>query len=228
MSFANTIKIYFSVAVAIMMVTVGGGSFLLKYKLNTVSIEAVVMDFDFFKYSIAYAKADSIPVSSRGNQLTITNVSLPAHAQSVPVLLYHGIISKPDGANILINDFKNEMFALKKAGWQTVSIEDFYAFLQGKKELPPKSFLLTFDDGRKDSYYQADPILHVLGYKAVMFIITKYSLEDNSGNYYLSKSQVQEMIDSRRWEIETHTKDGHNLYPIAPNGDQEHFYSNKL
>ena len=63
-------------------------------------------------------------------------------AETIPVLLYHGIIDKPDGTNVLLENFKDQMFALKKTGWQTVSIEDFYAFMQGKKELSEKSFLL--------------------------------------------------------------------------------------
>ena len=36
------------------------------------------------------------------------------------------------------------------------------------------------------------------------------------------------MNESGRWEIETHTRDGHNLYKINQNGEMGHFYSNKL
>src|SRR3990167_8963661 len=108
------------------------------------------------------------------------------YAKSIPVLLYHGIIENADGSNILLEDFKNQMFALKKAGWQTVNIEDFYAFMRGEKQVPDKSFLLTFDDGRKDSYYPVDPILKALNYRATIFVITGRSLvEKNSeGNFY--------------------------------------------
>ena len=63
-------------------------------------------------------------------------------AKSIPVLLYHGIIDKPDGANILLENFKDQMFALKKAGWQTITLDDFYAFMRGEKQMPDKSFLL--------------------------------------------------------------------------------------
>ena len=102
------------------------------------------------------------------------------YAKSIPVLLYHGIIEKPDGENMLIDNFRDQMFALKKAGWQTVSIEDFYKFMKGEKNLPEKSFLLTFDDGRKDSYYPVDPILKALDYNAAMFVISGRSLCEES------------------------------------------------
>ena len=73
------------------------------------------------------------------------------NARSIPVLLYHGIIigdsnstiKSPDGINIPLNEFEEQMFALKKAGYQTVSMEDFQAFMRGEKQLPEKSFLLT-------------------------------------------------------------------------------------
>ena len=149
-------------------------------------------------------------------------------AKSIPVLLYHGIIDKPDGANVLLEDFKDQMFALKKAGWQTITLEGFSQFIKGEKELPNKSFLLTFDDGRKDSYYPVDPILKALDYNAVIFVITKYSLEDKSGNYYLSKRELERMTGSGRWEIEAHTREGHNIYKISQDGQEGHYYSNKL
>jgi hypothetical protein len=62
-------------------------------------------------------------------------------AQSIPVLLYHGILPASTGADVTsIDTFKQQMFALKSAGWQTVSIEDFVAAMKGEKTLPPKSF----------------------------------------------------------------------------------------
>lgn len=150
--------------------------------------------------------------------------------ESVPVLLYHGVIDKPDGSNILLEDFKGQMFALKKAGWQTVSIEDFYAFMQGKKELPDKSFLLTFDDGRKDSYYPVDPILKALNYRATMFVITGKSLgrDEEISPFHLSGRELKKMVKSDRWNIQAHTKRGHNFYKIDKLGSKGHFFSNKL
>lgn len=158
------------------------------------------------------------------------NISVPqeGEAKSVPVLTYHGAIGGSDGYNIKSDDFNEQMYALKKAGWQTVTLEDFNLFVQGEKTLPDKSFLLTFDDGRKDSYYPVDPILKSLGYNAVIFVITKHSLEGDESKYYLSKNELEKMIESGRWNVQVHTREGHNLYAINGNGDKGHFYSNKL
>lgn len=149
------------------------------------------------------------------------------HAKSIPVLLYHGILEKPDGSNVTIDNFREQMFALKKAGWQTLSIEDFYMFMRGEKELPEKSFLLTFDDGRKDSYYPVDPILSSLNYRATIFIITDRAFRgDNS--FYLSKKELINMKKSGRWDIQVHTKIGHDFYNIDEFGVKGHFFSNRL
>ncbi len=155
-------------------------------------------------------------------------------ANSVPILLYHGIISKkdwePDKVNIRLEDFRNQMFALKKAGYRTITIEDYLDFSKGKKRLPKKSFLLTFDDGRKDSYYPADPILRALSYTAVMNIITNRSIgrDSEKNSFHLSESELQKMIASGRWQIESHGKDDHDYQKIGLDGEKGHFLSNKL
>jgi len=157
------------------------------------------------------------------------NQSLAAgpNIKAIPVLLYHGIVEREDGSNILVDDFRNQMFALKNAGYQTVTLNDFYQFAQGKKELPDKSFLLTFDDGRKDSYYPADPILSALDYNAVMFVITRYINAKNE-NFYLHKAELQKMLDSKHWELEAHTKEGHDMVTISADDQKGHYYTNKL
>lgn len=149
------------------------------------------------------------------------------NAREIPVLNYHGFTEKFDGSNILAEDFKKQMFALKKEGWQTVSMDDLYKFMKNEKEIPEKSFLITFDDGRKDSYYPANPILKALNYRAVMFIITSHSLYEDS-YYYLTKKEVRTMLGSGRWDIQVHTKDGHDVYNIDELGNKGHFFSNKL
>lgn len=153
-----------------------------------------------------------------------------SYAKSIPVLLYHGVIDKPDGDNVLIEDFKNQMLALKGDGWQTVSIEDFYKFMKGEKELPDKSFLLTFDDGRKDSYYPVDPILKALDYKAVMFVIAGRSIDDDKeiSPFHLSLTELKKMAKSGRWDLQSHGKDDHDFYKIDMEGSEGHFLSNKL
>jgi peptidoglycan/xylan/chitin deacetylase (PgdA/CDA1 family) len=98
--------------------------------------------------------------------------------------------------------------------------------LRKGSSLPPKSFLLTFDDGRKDSYYPVDPILKALNYRAVMFVITSNISEQD--NFYLSEAELKEMVASGRWELGSHGKSIHELKTIGVSGQQGHPLSNLL
>ncbi|MEK7208768.1 MAG: polysaccharide deacetylase family protein [Patescibacteria group bacterium] len=167
--------------------------------------------------------ASALGVLATNNEAGNLNIE-QKFAKSVPALLYHSIINEPDGSNILLENFKDQMFSLKKAGWQTVSIEDFYSFMKGEKELPDKSFLLTFDDGAKNSYYPVDPILRALDFRAVMFVITSRT----TSPFYLSVRELDKMVKSGRWDLQSHGQDDHDFYPINSTDEKGHFLSNKL
>lgn len=149
--------------------------------------------------------------------------------QSVPVLLYYDIVDRYDGSNVTVQSFQQQMFALKQAGYNTITLNQFENFLSGEGTIPPKSFLLTFEDGKEDSYYPVDPILKSLNYTAVMFVTTDDAFKDNNGKTYLSASDLQSMISSGRWQVEAdaESSDGDGFIAIDGNGTQGHFFSNE-
>lgn len=196
--------------------------------------------FEGFKsyYFTAYSYVIGYKINNAVTMLLPMHVSggeieKDGYASSVPVLLYHGVLggntsdTEGEGTNISLATFWDQMKTLKQNGWHTITMQDFYDFKTGKKQLPAKSFLLTYDDGRKDSYYPSDPILSALGFHAVMFVIDKYSLEENS-DYYLTKDELTKMAKSKTWEIESHGYSSHSNYLIAPDGSVGHFFSNLL
>ena len=152
------------------------------------------------------------------------------NALSIPVLVYHGIPNQSDHSltNITAKTFQEHLFALKREGYNTITTQDFLSYLQGKKNVPEKSIMITFDDGRNDSYKIADPILDALNYKAVMFVIGRYPLLNERSNYYLTRNQLIEMNNSGRWDIEAHSYDGHNSYFTSPLEQNGHFFSHKI
>lgn len=99
------------------------------------------------------------------------------NAVRVPILMYHRV---GDAHNdwehkycVSAARFADHMRMLARAGWRAVSIQDFFAWLDGRMELPKKSFLLTFDDGFLGVHEHAAPVLSALGWPATMFLVSQ-------------------------------------------------------
>lgn len=69
--------------------------------------------------------------------------------------------------------FSAHMHTLARTGWQPVTIDAFFAWLDGSIELPEQSFLLTFDDGFLGVYEHAAPVLAKLGWSATVFLVSQ-------------------------------------------------------
>jgi peptidoglycan/xylan/chitin deacetylase (PgdA/CDA1 family) len=152
-------------------------------------------------------------------------------AESVTVINYHGVLPAHDESNIntTIDNFKDQMFALKKAGYTTIDTEQLYKFLKGEIELPKRSVMITFDDGRYDTYIHANPIFKATGFKAPMFIISGFSLTGTKKeSYYIQEEDIRRMARSGYWDIQAHTDHGHELYPIDNRNNGAPFFSGLL
>jgi peptidoglycan/xylan/chitin deacetylase (PgdA/CDA1 family) len=73
-----------------------------------------------------------------------------------------------------VKAFEEQMEFLAKKGYYTLSAEEFLAFKKGNYKPPKKSLLLTFDDGWRDLYFYAYPILKKYGLKATAFLVTSW------------------------------------------------------
>jgi peptidoglycan/xylan/chitin deacetylase (PgdA/CDA1 family) len=95
----------------------------------------------------------------------------------IPVLMYHrvGIAHNAWEGRYCVspNRFAEHMHRLAAQGRQACSLGDFFAWLEGNKELPEGSFLLTFDDGFLGVYEHAVPVLQDLGWPATVFLVSR-------------------------------------------------------
>jgi len=147
------------------------------------------------------------------------------YSGAVPVLAYHGINANNDHYSVSREEFARQMAMLERSGYRTITIAQYLRFRSGDtRGLPPRPILITFDDGRLDSYRGADKVLAQHGMHAVMYVITAPVKAGNA--FHLSWEELHRMQDSGRWDIQPHAHDGHRLITTDPEGDSGPFYSN--
>src|SRR5258708_7404734 len=97
----------------------------------------------------------------------------PPH--TLPVICYHRFGEEDDFDQLKISAkrFAQELSWLKKAGYQSVSLEEARDFLEGRGDsLPAHPILLTVDDGYRSGWTVAGPVLKRYGFKMVYFLIS--------------------------------------------------------
>lgn len=102
--------------------------------------------------------------------------------------------------------FRKELQAMKRFA-DPVSEAELVAFAEGRAKLPRHGFMVTFDDGYRDNYELALPILKELGIPAIFFIPTEAIDERKLGwwdqiHYLVKKSTRSEIqLGGRRLEL---------------------------
>ncbi|MCF6775617.1 polysaccharide deacetylase family protein [Thiotrichales bacterium 19X7-9] len=92
--------------------------------------------------------------------------------RSVPVLMYHHVLEQSGFICSSIEEFDQQMAYLVANKYKTLTIDEFYQYKKGKLKLPKKSVLITFDDGWRNNFVYAYPILKKYGLKATLFVVT--------------------------------------------------------
>lgn len=121
----------------------------------------------------------------------------------VPVLLYHHIASPSGKINryyVEPETFKNQMEYLKKNGYHTVRVSDLVNAVREGSLFPVKPVVITFDDGDRDVYENAYPILQQFGFTATIYLIGNALNADTN----LSVDMVHELL-ANGWEVGSHS-----------------------
>jgi peptidoglycan/xylan/chitin deacetylase (PgdA/CDA1 family) len=96
--------------------------------------------------------------------------------KEVIVLVYHRIINEEDkfDPNIISAEkryFRDQVRYLSN-NCHVISFEEFYCYYKKRKKIPHNSVIITFDDGYKDNYTLAYPILKEFNLKATIALTT--------------------------------------------------------
>ncbi|MFK8043552.1 polysaccharide deacetylase family protein [Congregibacter sp.] len=141
------------------------------------------------------------------------------------ILMYHMVCeaqadAKFNKLRVCPERFEEQLRWLREQGWHFALMSD----LEHPESLPVKTVILTFDDGYEDNLLNADPLLERFDARATLYVVedrfdrdwsTSKKAHHDSGELMreskLSDTQLEQMIESGRWEIGGHTRTHANL-----------------
>ncbi|MDZ7265874.1 MAG: polysaccharide deacetylase family protein [candidate division KSB1 bacterium] len=100
------------------------------------------------------------------------------HRRQALILTYHGVIHSGDNSysnrnSIAAAAFEQQMDYLARH-FQPMSLPELVRRLQAREQLPDYTVVITFDDGFRNNYTVAAPILKKYGLPATIFLATAY------------------------------------------------------
>ncbi len=160
-----------------------------------------------------------------------------AGAAGFIALCYHDVQDDPatqrtaDALTISTADLVAQFNWLRENGYRVVSLEDIVAAREGRRPLPDKAVLLTFDDGYLSTYTRVFPLLKLFNYPAVVAPLVKWidSREETvtfgsktaPRDAFMNWDQLREMAASGLVEIASHSYDLHRGVTGNPQGNRQ-------
>ncbi|MFH1355270.1 MAG: polysaccharide deacetylase family protein [Candidatus Omnitrophota bacterium] len=126
-------------------------------------------------------------------------------AYTVPVLMYHFV--KPgarpqDRLAVSVVSFERQMSFLRRFNYNIVPLEGLARMIKEKRKIPPRTVAITFDDGNKEDYLYAFPILRKYSIPATIFLIVNEVGRPRQDK--LTWEQVRMMQDSGLITVGSH------------------------
>lgn len=115
-------------------------------------------------------------------------------------------------------DFRNQLLLLKREGWTFVSLADYLQQLNDRP-LRRRLVTVTFDDGWRDNWDYAVPILRDLQIPAVIFVVSG-QLTGVAADRRMTSEQLQGLA-AANIEVGAHTRTHPNLTTLPPEQLQE-------
>ena len=127
------------------------------------------------------------------------------HDAPVPILMYHVLAEPPPNAPypelyVKPADFTAQVSWLAQQGYHAVTLQRVYDFWRGKRVLPPKPIVLSFDDGYRSDFTVAMPTLRKRRWPGVLNLVLK-----NLTPVWGSRPGMVRKLIAAGWEVDAHT-----------------------
>jgi peptidoglycan/xylan/chitin deacetylase (PgdA/CDA1 family) len=135
----------------------------------------------------------------------------------VAIIVYHRVEPQRNiwflPYSITVSDFENQLIYLIKQ-YSILSLDELVERIYKQKPLPEKAAVITFDDGYKDNYIYAYPILKKYGVPATVFLTAGHI---GSGELFWWDKIIYVLQHTTREALEL---DGIGLYPLTSNSER--------
>lgn len=149
----------------------------------------------------------------------------------VPILMYHSVNpnAKPENRlEVSVETFARQMCFLKEHHYNVLPLDALSDLIKHKKKIQPGTVAITFDDGYRDFYLYAFPVLKKYNLAATM-LITVNEVSRPQGDR-LNWEEIKEMWDSGLITFGSHGMNPEPLTKITSEDDlkKEIFDSKKI
>jgi peptidoglycan/xylan/chitin deacetylase (PgdA/CDA1 family) len=114
-----------------------------------------------------------------------------------PILMYHSVnpqTKKENRREVNSAQFERQMRFLKNFGYNVVPLGELISFVEEGRPIPARSVAITFDDGWRDVYTYAFPVLKKYNLPATLFVIINEI--GRPAQDRLSWDEIKQMQDS--------------------------------
>jgi peptidoglycan/xylan/chitin deacetylase (PgdA/CDA1 family) len=111
-----------------------------------------------------------------GGTPAVDGVARKIVTERLPILMYHRVTSEgaAETARYRVSPgaFEEQLRYLHDSGYRSATLSEWRGSMQARRPLPGRRILLTFDDGYRDFYTEAWPLLERYGFSAIVFLVT--------------------------------------------------------
>lgn len=126
------------------------------------------------------------------------------NAINIPILCYHNFNPTiPGSMNLRPEKFEAQIKWLKENGFTIIPLKEAVDYLEGKRSsLPPKSIVITDDDGWQSVYTYMYPLVRKYHIPVTLFI---YPGTISQGKHAMTWDELKELQNTGLFDIEAHT-----------------------
>ena len=145
---------------------------------------------------------------------------MPDEGVKLPIIMYHSVLrdtSRTGKYIITPQSIEEDLKYLAGHGYKSVTAGEVMAYVENGTPLPPKPYMLTFDDGCYNNLTYVLPLLEKYDAYAVVSVVGSYSKnysdtgEASAAYGYLRWQDISELAASGRIEIGNHSYDMHSV-----------------